>query len=206
MSEEKFDRWPASINDSDFGVYHPRRMEFLDLWSEGEWAIKAYGIQSRPVDDDAAMIDKDLVQAAREHVLQSLGLTQEEGAFYKTGFAVLHEGAMANWLLFQWWTHQDVWCQLLSYSNSDDPLNFVHSTGPVRACVYETAIHVRAPPVPGPTLPVGTRKEHWPLADPAKAIGSADDMMAVFKASRDEIQHRVEDLIRRLESERAEYR
>ncbi len=57
-----------------------------------------------------------------------------------------------------------------------------------------------------PTLPVGTRKEHWPLADPAKAIGSADDMMAVFKASRDEIQHRVEDLIRRLGSERADYR
>jgi len=59
---------------------------------------------------------------------------------YKTGFAVLHEGALANWLLFQWWTHGDVWCQWLSYSDSSDPLSFRFSTRPVRACVYETAV------------------------------------------------------------------
>lgn len=140
MHAEKFDQWPSGINSYDFDVYRPRRMEFLDLWFEGEWAIKAYGIQSRPVDGDAAIIGEDLVLAAREHAVSALRLTREEGAFYKTGFAVLHEGALANWLLFQWWTHQDVWCQLLSYSNGDDPLNFIHTTRPIRACVYETAI------------------------------------------------------------------
>jgi hypothetical protein len=140
MSAEKIDQWPSGINSSDFDAYRPRRMEFLDLWFEGEWAIKAYGIQSRPVDSAAAIIGEDLVLAAREHAVRMLPLTREEGVFYKTGFAVLHEGSLANWLLFQWWTHQDVWCQLLSYSNSDDPLNFMHTTRPVRACVYETAI------------------------------------------------------------------
>ncbi len=50
-----------------------------------------------------------------------------------------------------------------------------------------------------PVLPAGTRKEHWPLDDPAKATGSEDEIMAVFRASRDDIRRRVEDLIKRVE-------
>ena len=53
-----------------------------------------------------------------------------------------------------------------------------------------------------PVLPAGTRKEHWPLADPAQATGSEDEIMAVFRASRDDIRRRVENLIKRLEKER----
>ncbi|MCW9023301.1 MAG: arsenate reductase (thioredoxin) [Gammaproteobacteria bacterium] len=49
-----------------------------------------------------------------------------------------------------------------------------------------------------PVLPEGIRKEHWPLSDPAKATGTEDEIMAVFKASRDDIQQRVKDLIERL--------
>jgi arsenate reductase len=52
-----------------------------------------------------------------------------------------------------------------------------------------------------PLLPAGTRKEHWPLNDPAKATGSEDEIMAVFRASRDDIRQRVEGLIKRLEKE-----
>jgi len=50
-----------------------------------------------------------------------------------------------------------------------------------------------------PVLPAGTRKEHWPLDDPANATGSEDEVMAVFRASRDDIRRRVENLIKRLE-------
>jgi len=52
-----------------------------------------------------------------------------------------------------------------------------------------------------PVLPAGTRKEHWPLDDPAKATGSDEEIMTVFRASRDDIRRRVEDLIKRLEKE-----
>lgn len=52
-----------------------------------------------------------------------------------------------------------------------------------------------------PALPAGIRKEHWPLHDPAKAKGSEEDIMAVFRESRDDIRRRVEDLIRRLQKE-----
>ena len=52
-----------------------------------------------------------------------------------------------------------------------------------------------------PALPSGVRKEHWPLNDPAKATGSEDEIMAVFRESRDDIRGRVEGLIGRLKKD-----
>ena len=49
-----------------------------------------------------------------------------------------------------------------------------------------------------PVVPPGTRKQHWPLNDPAKARGSEDEIMAVFRATRDEIERRVRALVNRL--------
>jgi arsenate reductase len=50
-----------------------------------------------------------------------------------------------------------------------------------------------------PVLPSGVKKEHWPLPDPAKATGTEDEIMAVFRASRDDIRQRVDDLLERLQ-------
>jgi arsenate reductase len=52
-----------------------------------------------------------------------------------------------------------------------------------------------------PMLPPGARKEHWPLDDPANATGSEEIIMQVFRASRDRIQQRVTDLLRRIQQE-----
>ena len=49
-----------------------------------------------------------------------------------------------------------------------------------------------------PMLPQGTHKEHWPLSDPAKATGSEEEIMTVFRESRDDIRQRVTDLVARL--------
>jgi len=46
-----------------------------------------------------------------------------------------------------------------------------------------------------PALPSGTSKIHWPLDDPAKATGTEEEIMSVFRASRDDIRRRVQDLI-----------
>ncbi len=46
-----------------------------------------------------------------------------------------------------------------------------------------------------PSLPAGITRVHWPLEDPAKAAGSEDDIMAVFRACRDEIHARVQALL-----------
>ncbi|MFQ5644301.1 MAG: arsenate reductase (thioredoxin) [Thiogranum sp.] len=52
-----------------------------------------------------------------------------------------------------------------------------------------------------PLPPPGTRKEHWPLDDPAKATGSEEDIMTAFRATRDEVRRRVQGLIERLAGE-----
>jgi arsenate reductase len=49
-----------------------------------------------------------------------------------------------------------------------------------------------------PVLPAGVQKKHWPLDDPAKATGTEDEVMARFRATRDEVRSRVEGLIGRL--------
>ena len=51
-----------------------------------------------------------------------------------------------------------------------------------------------------PVLPAGMQKEHWPLNDPAKAMGSEESIMEVFRESRDDIQQRVSDLLERLKA------
>ena len=46
-----------------------------------------------------------------------------------------------------------------------------------------------------PVLPAKVKKLHWPLNDPAKAIGSEEAVMAMFRATRDEVRQRVETLL-----------
>lgn len=53
-----------------------------------------------------------------------------------------------------------------------------------------------------PVLPADTSKEHWPLSDPAKAEGTEEQIMAVFRASRDDIRARVSELLQRLKTRR----
>lgn len=46
-----------------------------------------------------------------------------------------------------------------------------------------------------PVLPPKTKKFHWPLADPAKARGTEDEIMQQFRAARDDIERRVVALL-----------
>lgn len=54
-----------------------------------------------------------------------------------------------------------------------------------------------------PALPAGMRREHWPLPDPARATGTEEEIMAVFRDSRDDIRARVADLLERLAADGA---
>lgn len=49
-----------------------------------------------------------------------------------------------------------------------------------------------------PILPPGVKKTHWPLTDPAKATGTEEEIMAQFRATRDETRERVTNLLRDL--------
>ncbi len=52
-----------------------------------------------------------------------------------------------------------------------------------------------------PALPAGIRKEHWPLADPARATGTEEEIMVAFRECRNDLRQRVADLIGRLTKE-----
>ncbi len=52
-----------------------------------------------------------------------------------------------------------------------------------------------------PALPASVRKRHWPLSDPAKATGEEAAVMQVFRASRDEIRERVQDLLAHIDAQ-----
>lgn len=52
-----------------------------------------------------------------------------------------------------------------------------------------------------PILPPATRKLHWPLEDPARASGSEQQILQVFRTSRDDIRQRVQALIADLPKE-----
>lgn len=49
-----------------------------------------------------------------------------------------------------------------------------------------------------PVLPPGVKKVHWPLTDPAKATGTETEIMSEFRATRDDIEMRVRDLLNHL--------
>ena len=49
-----------------------------------------------------------------------------------------------------------------------------------------------------PVPPPGTKVERWDLPDPAAAQGTDEEVRAVFRGSRDEIERRVRDLVERI--------
>lgn len=53
-----------------------------------------------------------------------------------------------------------------------------------------------------PVLPAGTRKIHWPLDDPARAQGTEQEIMQMFRDSRDDIHTRVQTLLGELSAGR----
>lgn len=51
-----------------------------------------------------------------------------------------------------------------------------------------------------PWTPPEIKRIHWPLKDPAKAMGTEEEIMNVFRSVRDEIEKRVKDLIKELQN------
>jgi arsenate reductase len=51
-----------------------------------------------------------------------------------------------------------------------------------------------------PILPPGVARQHWALDDPARATGSEQQIMKIFRSSRDDIRERVCELLDELRS------
>ena len=52
-----------------------------------------------------------------------------------------------------------------------------------------------------PTFPGQSKRLHWPLEDPAAAIGPIEERLVVFRRIRDEIKRKIEELLKSEPSE-----
>ncbi|MCG8689778.1 MAG: hypothetical protein MI806_01075 [Minwuiales bacterium] len=121
-------------------AYRPRPFRYLGLWRDGEWAFKAYGIHHREPSPSDPLIDPAIVDAARDFVCGLVPKAEAEGDHYGMGYVVLHQGTAGNWLLMQWWAHNDICCQILARSDAAAPDRFEIVERPLMACVWELVI------------------------------------------------------------------
>lgn len=53
-----------------------------------------------------------------------------------------------------------------------------------------------------PVFPGAYMTEHWSLPDPAKATGTQEEVLQVFRTVRDEIEQRIQNLMDRMQTSR----
>ncbi len=140
MSETPTSQAESGWPPGGVAAYQPRPFGYLGTWNEGAWALKTYGIHHRRPTGDQPLIDPAVADAARAQVRALLPRADEEGGHYQTGFVVLHQGLQGNWLLLQWWAHEDICCQILSRSDASAPEAFEVVTRPLMACVWELLV------------------------------------------------------------------
>jgi hypothetical protein len=115
--------------------WHPRAVQPLGLWTAGERTLKAYGMRG----DAAVPLPSHLIEAAQA-LLQQTTLTVAGRANTSFGFAVLHRGDEAVWLLLHWWLDGGICAQRLLRASHQEPLAFVEQDRPLMACVWELAV------------------------------------------------------------------
>ncbi len=118
--------------------YAQRRFGSLGLWVEAGFRVKAYGITT--VTGSGPLLPPSVVEAARAHVAERLSAAHAEGGHYGVGYAMVHAGLEANWLLLDWWAYGDIGCHVLSSSSAAAPTRFEPVQRPLMACVWELVV------------------------------------------------------------------
>jgi len=121
--------------DAPLEPWRPRAVEPLGLWQAGERTLKAYGMRS----DALQPMPADIVEAAQSLLEQTM-LSAEGRTNTRFGFAILHQGDEAIWLLLHWWLDGGICAQRLLRSSHERPLSFIEQDRPLMACVWELAV------------------------------------------------------------------
>ena len=117
-------------------AYVPRMTRFLGLEEFDGWTVKVYGISAAgdaPSDQARAaalaLIRRELPQPATSDVR------------YGAGFATIHEGADALWVLVDWWEHECLLQHKLFRAPLDQPSALVLADDtPTVACTWELVV------------------------------------------------------------------
>ena len=120
----------------NFDTYQARSTKFHELAEHNDWRIKVYTITAH-----AHGLTESLLTAAKNIAFLHLPKTAITDQRYGVGFLIIHQGLMANWILLDWWEHNDIIHHLVFSSPSDNPNNITAVTDhSIMACVYELEI------------------------------------------------------------------
>lgn len=123
---------------AQFLPYAPRRFRSLGVWQAGDIALKTYLIHHQLDGDDNSTLE--LIEAARGKLPLLAEQAAIEGGHCNLGFAILHRGQTANFVLLLWWAHGDIYCQLLFVSDLETPGQLERVVRPITACVWEAVV------------------------------------------------------------------
>ncbi|MEM1262468.1 MAG: hypothetical protein AAGH76_08730 [Pseudomonadota bacterium] len=118
-----------------FTQYAPRRFEHLPAWSVGETTFKPYAITV-----GEAPLSAELATAGYNYVA-SVADTINTDETHGCGYAMIHHGEDAVWLLAHWWAYADIALRLLASAPADGTPEFrSRDTERFHACVWEHVI------------------------------------------------------------------
>ncbi|MEM7243930.1 MAG: hypothetical protein AAF533_01225 [Acidobacteriota bacterium] len=121
---------------SSLTPYRARHFRFAGVIDCGPLRVKLTTIRTAPEPVSPSVLDVAtacLQEQLPRHV-------EEEGDHHGLGFAVLHEGQDALWLLMDWWAHAEICCQVLVHAPVGPAPVFETSTRPFQACVWEHVV------------------------------------------------------------------
>jgi ketosteroid isomerase-like protein len=117
-------------------MYRPRWFDDLGIWTFGTKRFKLIGI-SYGAEHRQSNAAPELVAAAEAHCRALADQMDRQGGHFALGFVILHEGATANWLLFDWWLEGGILAHILSSSSLEQPARFRKVEPPLMACAWE---------------------------------------------------------------------
>lgn len=88
---------------AQFEPYRLRPVRPLELLRHEGWRLKCYGVSARGGSPSRALIDQ-----AHAIARQSLPTPASTSDRYGVGWLIIHDGAEGDYVLVDWWSHQDI--------------------------------------------------------------------------------------------------
>jgi len=122
-------------------AYQPRVFRFEGVDHQQAVALKFYSVRRRA----QAALSPSVLAAAKAYCKAALPsalsrVQPSDHAHHGAGYAIVHAGEMATWLLLHWWAFGDIAMGLIASAPKGER-NFV-SQGhtPIHACVWEQVV------------------------------------------------------------------
>ncbi|MFD1019552.1 isochorismatase [Thalassobacillus hwangdonensis] len=103
--------------------YQKRPIRFLQLWENGGWSLKVYGISYSSEYPSNKLMDK-AKELARD-ILPFPAVTKNR---YGLGFIGVHEGSGANFIFIDWWSNENELNHHVYVESHGDPGMFKYVT------------------------------------------------------------------------------